>query len=90
MFNNYQTLEIQNAIRNFLWFDGKGNRKMHAVKWDRCHTTKLLGGPGLKTFKIKVLLYPPNGSFIPWRATMLGKCWLGTILKEAFLIKLEL
>ncbi|XP_057873664.2 uncharacterized protein LOC131079670 [Cryptomeria japonica] len=51
MLSNYQILEIQKAIRSFLWSDVKGNRKRHAVKWDWCHTDKLLGGLGLKDLK---------------------------------------
>lgn len=53
MFSNYQILEIQKAIRNFLWSDGKGNIKMHAIKWDWCHSDKLLGGLGLKDLKLQ-------------------------------------
>lgn len=53
MFNNYQILEIQKAIRHFLWFDGKGNRKHHAINWDSCHTAKSLGGLGLKDLKLQ-------------------------------------
>lgn len=48
MFNDYQVLEIQKAIRNYLWSDGKGNKKLHSVNWNWCHVDKLLGGLGLK------------------------------------------
>lgn len=34
MLRNYQILEIQKAIRDFLWSDGKGKRKYHVVKWE--------------------------------------------------------
>jgi hypothetical protein len=50
-FNNYQIAEIQKAIRQFLWSDGKGNGKIHSVKWAWCHTDKTLGGLGLKDLK---------------------------------------
>ncbi|XP_059076368.1 uncharacterized protein LOC131875743 [Cryptomeria japonica] len=53
MFNNYQIVEIQKAIRNFLWSDGKGNKKLHAVKWDWCRTDKIFGGLGLKDLKLQ-------------------------------------
>ena len=53
MFNNYQIHEIQKAIRHFLWSDGKGNHKHHAVNWDWCHTAKSLGGLGLKDLKLQ-------------------------------------
>ena len=53
MFSNYQILEIQKAIRLFLWSDGKGNRKFHSVKWEWCHTDKTLGGLGLKDLKLQ-------------------------------------
>jgi hypothetical protein len=52
MFNDYQVLEIQKAIRNYLWSDGKGNKKTHSVNWTWCHTDKLLGGLGLKDLKL--------------------------------------
>ncbi|XP_057861679.2 uncharacterized protein LOC131070153 [Cryptomeria japonica] len=51
LFNNYQIFEIQKAIRQFLWSDGRGTRKMHAVKWQWCHTDSLLGGLGLKDLR---------------------------------------
>lgn len=53
MFSNYQILEIQKAIRSFLWSDGKGKKKMHDVKWEWCHVNKLLGGLGLKDLKLQ-------------------------------------
>ncbi|XP_059076993.1 uncharacterized protein LOC131876187 [Cryptomeria japonica] len=46
-------LEIQKAIRHFLWSDGKGNTKLHAVNWKWCHTKKSLGGLGLKDLRIQ-------------------------------------
>ncbi|XP_059064196.1 uncharacterized protein LOC131856424 [Cryptomeria japonica] len=51
LFSNYQIQEIQSAIRTFLWSDGKGNKKQHAVKWAWCHADKILGGLGLKDLK---------------------------------------
>lgn len=48
MFSNYQILEIQKVVRNFLWFDGKGNKMMHSIKWGWFHVGKNLGGIGLK------------------------------------------
>ncbi|XP_059064589.1 uncharacterized protein LOC131856711 [Cryptomeria japonica] len=53
MFSNYQILEIQKAIRMFLWSDGKGNRKFHSVNWKWCHTDKTLGGLGLKDLQLQ-------------------------------------
>ncbi|XP_059067540.1 uncharacterized protein LOC131858343 [Cryptomeria japonica] len=53
MFSNYQILEIQKAIRIFLWSNGKGNRKFHSVNWKWCHTDKTLGGLGLKDLKLQ-------------------------------------
>lgn len=53
MFSNYQILEIQKAIRHFLWSDGNGSRKAHSVKWDWCHLEKSLGGLGLKDLKLQ-------------------------------------
>jgi hypothetical protein len=53
MFSNYQILEIQKAIRNFLWSDDRGNKKMHSVRWNWCHIDKKLGGLGLKDLKIQ-------------------------------------
>ncbi|XP_059074828.1 uncharacterized protein LOC131874899 [Cryptomeria japonica] len=53
MFNNYQILEIQKAIRNFLWSNGKGNKKCHMVKWDWCCTDKKYGGLGLKDLRLQ-------------------------------------
>ena len=53
MFSNYQLFEIQKAIRRFLWSDGKGNRKKHAVRWSWCHIDKKLGGLGLKDLRIQ-------------------------------------
>lgn len=53
MFSNYQILEIQKTIRNFLWSDGKGKKKMHSVKWEWCHKDKSLGGLGLKNPRIQ-------------------------------------
>ena len=52
-FNNYQFAEIQKSIRQFLWSDGKGNNKIHSVKWAWCHTDKALGGLGLKDLRIQ-------------------------------------
>lgn len=53
MFNNYQILEIQKTIRSFLWSDGKGNKKHHAVNWDWCSTDKKYGGLGLKDLRLQ-------------------------------------
>jgi hypothetical protein len=53
MFSNYQIMEIQKAIRHFLWSDGKGNKKAHSVKWGWCHLEKNLGGLGLKDLKLQ-------------------------------------
>ena len=53
MFNNYQILEIQKAIRHFLWPDGKGNRKPHVFNRDWCHADKTLSGLGLKDLKLQ-------------------------------------
>lgn len=53
MFSNYQVFEIQKAIRWFLWSDGKGKRKAHAVKWSWCHLDKILGGLGLKDLRLQ-------------------------------------
>ena len=52
MFNDYQVLEIQKAIKNYLWSDGKGNKKLHSVNWNWCHVDKLLGGLGLKDLRL--------------------------------------
>lgn len=53
MFSNYQILEIQKTIRNFLWSNGKGKNKMHFVKWEWCHKDKSLGGLGLKDLRLQ-------------------------------------
>ncbi|XP_059076776.1 uncharacterized protein LOC131876029 [Cryptomeria japonica] len=55
MFNDYQVMEIQKAIRNYLWSDGKGNKKMHSVNWKWCHVDKLLGGLGLNDLRLSSL-----------------------------------
>ena len=55
MFNDYQVLEIQKAIRNYLWSSGKGNKKTHSIKWSWCHVDKLLGGLRLKDLKLSGL-----------------------------------
>lgn len=53
LFCNYQFNHIMKQIRNFLWSDGKGNRKYHVVKWDWCVMNKSRGGMGLKDLKIQ-------------------------------------
>lgn len=53
MFSNYQILEIQKTIKNLLWSDGKGKKKMHSIKWEWCHKDKSLGGLGLKDLRIQ-------------------------------------
>ena len=40
------------VIRNYLWSDGKGNKKLHSVNWNWCHVDKLLGGLGLKDLRL--------------------------------------
>lgn len=53
LFKNYQFSHIQKQIREFLWLDGKGTRKQHAVKWEWCTMHKLYGGMGLKDLKLQ-------------------------------------
>ena len=53
MFSNYQIFQIQKAIRNFLWSDGKGIRKAHMVKWKWCHLDKKVSGLGLKDLRFQ-------------------------------------
>ncbi|XP_057840597.2 uncharacterized protein LOC131050442 [Cryptomeria japonica] len=55
MFNDYQVMEIQKAIRKYLWLDEKGNNKAHSVKWSWCHVDKLFGGLGLKDLRLSGL-----------------------------------
>ncbi|XP_057819421.2 uncharacterized protein LOC131032462 [Cryptomeria japonica] len=73
MFNDYQVMEIQKAIRKYLWSDGKGNNKAHFVKWSWCHVDKLFGGLGLKDLRLSGLALASKWIFHalegddPWR-----------------------
>lgn len=53
MFSNYQLNDIQKTIRKFLWLDGRGGKKKHAVKWEWCCMEKKDGGLGLKDLKLQ-------------------------------------
>lgn len=73
MFCNYQINDIQKVIRRFLWFDGKGNRKWHSVKWGWCCLDKCIGSLGLKDIRLqstslatKWILYALEGDE-PWK-----------------------
>ncbi|XP_059078008.1 uncharacterized protein LOC131876588 [Cryptomeria japonica] len=50
---NFLYLAGRFQIREFLWSDGKGTRKQHAVKWEWCTMNKLFGGMGLKDLKLQ-------------------------------------
>ena len=63
MFSNYQIFEIQKAIHNFLWSDGKAKRKAHMVKWNWCHLDKKVGGLGLKDLRLQGILLASNWIF---------------------------
>ncbi|GLJ49275.1 hypothetical protein SUGI_1041170 [Cryptomeria japonica] len=83
MFNNYQLLEIQKAIRNFLWSDGRGSKKLHAVKWQWCHTDSLLGGVGLKDLRTQGVALAAKWIFhsmegdSPWKILIRNNIELG-------------
>ena len=51
LFLSSQVNMIDKILRDFLWLDGKGNRKRHCVKWAWCCQEKMQGGLGLKDIK---------------------------------------
>ena len=51
LFLSSQVNMIDKILRDFLWLDGKGNRKRHCVKWAWCFQEKKQGGLGLKDIK---------------------------------------
>ncbi|XP_057849360.2 uncharacterized protein LOC131060216 [Cryptomeria japonica] len=73
LFSNYQIQDIQSAIRSFLWSDGKGNKKCHAVRWAWCHVDKSFGGLGLKDLKLQGIALSAKWIFLslngdcPWK-----------------------
>ena len=47
-------LEI--ILQDFLWSDGKRNKKRHCVKWEWCCQIRSQGGLGLKDIKAQGLV----------------------------------
>ncbi|XP_026417438.1 uncharacterized protein LOC113312920 [Papaver somniferum] len=43
--------QIENIIRDFLWHEKKGRRKMHLVKWPALYKRRKFGGLGIKSIK---------------------------------------
>lgn len=83
MFSNYQINDIHKIIRNFLWSDGKGNRKAHSVKWQWCCMEKAIGGLGLKDLKVeevsladKWIFHAMDGNE-PWKILIRNNIRLG-------------
>ena len=51
LFLSSQVNMIDKILRDFLWSNGKGNRKRQCVKWSWCFQDKNQGGLGLKDIK---------------------------------------
>lgn len=48
----YVELKLERIMRNFLWNDNKGHRKLHLVKWDVIRRRKRNGGLGVKKLRV--------------------------------------
>ncbi|XP_059072101.1 uncharacterized protein LOC131872684 [Cryptomeria japonica] len=90
MFSNYQIFEIQKAVRDFLWSDGQGKKKMHSVQWKWCCIDKLTGGLGLKDLRIqgislaaKWIFHSMNGD-APWKILVRNNIERGFPTKAKF------
>jgi hypothetical protein len=46
-------LKSKKLLGIFFGLMGKGTKKKHVVRWEWCHTEKLLGGLGLKDLKLQ-------------------------------------
>ena len=56
MFLNSHVNMLERILQDFLWLDGKGNKKRHCVKWEWCCQIRSQGGLGLKDFKAQGLV----------------------------------
>lgn len=93
LFNVQHFSQIQKVVRDFLWFDGKGELKRHVIKWKWCTMVKTKGGLGLKDLKIwggKGLHFLPNRFLMPYMGMSHGKFWSGTIFPILYPNKIDL
>lgn len=89
MFNNYQINEIHKTIRDFLWSDGRGQRKSHSIKWDWCCMDKSIGSLGLKDLRAQGIALATKWIFHALEGNEPWKVLIHNNISRGFLRKLN-